>query len=160
MTKSNKSTFITLMKQMPGRVIRLFTILSIGKRHSIHGGTCVHMCRPREFITDQRANGEKRNRFAKKFVFGTNWTARVLLPGLTSPSQKIGIDSRKVRYTHTHTHTHWWVVTLKKRCENCGAESSGPCGAGKLATNITGFRAKLCLLCLRKATLSLAIRSG
>lgn len=56
--------------------------------------------------------------------------------------------------------TYWWVVTLKKRCENCGAESSGPCGAGKLATNITGFRAKLCLLCLRKATLSLAIRSG
>lgn len=56
--------------------------------------------------------------------------------------------------------TYWCVVTLKNRCENCGAESSGPCGAGKLRTNITGFREKYCLDCLKKATESLAIRSG
>jgi len=57
-------------------------------------------------------------------------------------------------------HTYWCVVTLKNRCENCGAESSGPCGAGKLRTNITGFREKYCLDCLKKATESLAIKSG
>ena len=56
--------------------------------------------------------------------------------------------------------TYWCVVTLKNRCENCGAESSGPCGAGKLRTNITGFREKYCLDCLKKATESLAIKSG
>jgi hypothetical protein len=56
--------------------------------------------------------------------------------------------------------TNWCVVTLKKRWENCGAESSGPCGAGKLITNITGLREKDCLECLRNATESFAIKSG
>lgn len=133
-------------------IIRLFTILSIGKRHSIYDGIGLVYTYAVSRMYRWSSSGQHRETepVCKK-VFDT---ACVPPPGIKSRLQKIRIDSQKV------CRTHWWVVTLKKRCENCGAESSGPCGAGKLATNITGFRAKLCLLCLRKATLSLAIRSG
>lgn len=55
-------------------MIRLFAILSFGKRHSVHGWTCVHMCRPREFIADQRENGIEETEPVCEKVFGTNRT--------------------------------------------------------------------------------------
>lgn len=71
LTKSSKSTFIS-RSRCDSVVIHLFTILSIGKRHSIHMVEHVYICAvPANLSLINWANGiEKRNRFAKK-VFGT-----------------------------------------------------------------------------------------
>ena len=52
------------------------------------------------------------------------------MPPLNDGCIWCGFNAAMVVWVPDGKCTYWWVVTLKKRSEYCGAESSGPCGPG------------------------------